>query len=145
MKKTDKATKKTLFIVILALVGLITISPWVISSPLGTRLLTSFMSSKASGSVALESLTLRWFGPQKIVGASFISRDESLHVTCQDLEIQASLFALLTRPHSLPHVRITRPTCTLDQQKRQASSPPLVISSSSLFPSSPTLLSSPFP
>lgn len=90
------------------------ITPSILSSKSGQRILEKHLSKKLDGSFSVENLNLSWFGYQKIHGVEFKSNINSNHFSIESIAISNSLWNLFITKNYQGSTVITAPSWTLD-------------------------------
>ncbi|MCB1084503.1 MAG: hypothetical protein KDK60_00190, partial [Chlamydiia bacterium] len=110
---TDSKPKKILWvslaIVVLILISVLAALPSILSSESGKNWVVSHLEKEKHLSVSIDSLSLSWFGPQKITKFSYQDNKQGFTFSAPMIESTASFWALLTQSGSIGTTTLTSP------------------------------------
>lgn len=111
MGKQKKSRKKWFFGFLLLFTAIFLSLPTLLSTDLGNKLTIGFVNRFSAGSLAIESFSLRWLGPQEAHRLDY--KDSTIVFCSEHLEMTGSLFALLKKPYALDTVTLTNWSASL--------------------------------
>jgi hypothetical protein len=111
-KRKKRPLVRALMRIIIALVLLtallVTLAPMLLSTGPGTRLLVNFVNTKTPGDLAVDDLSLSWFGGQRVEGITYDDPAKGLQATIATLVAdEVGLFDLLTGSRRLGQVTLS--------------------------------------
>lgn len=106
-KRRRKKLLRLALVLVLLVALLIALTPTLLSTGAGTRLLIGFVNNKLPGEVAVDDLQLSWLGGQRAEGVQYLDPAQGLDASVTSIEASdVSLFRFLTGSRKLGLVAV---------------------------------------
>jgi hypothetical protein len=104
---------RVLVALIVALALLVLATPWIVSQPVVSNRLLSFANNALGGQIALEKLSITWFGPCTIERLAVVDPERRQVLSVDRLQLASGVWDLLTAREAFGEIVIDSPSVSL--------------------------------